>query len=419
MTQMLTTAFFDVARVQNDHVILINVFGANQSDTVSLITAILARYGVTLLDIEQTVVHNYLNIGMLVAIPKSSNAAQLEKDIRLAAQRVCNQVEIESVGLDNYTNWVGQRAKARHIITLLGRQITIEHINLLTTIAVDHGLSIEKITRLSGAMPLDFAGAQDNASIEFSASGTPKDITVLRAAFMTLASSHEVDIVVQEESIFRCNRRLVCFDMDSTLIEAEVIDELAIEAGVGDQVANITARAMSGELDFDQSFAQRMALLEGLSETTLASVASRLRLMEGAEKLFKGLNSLGCKTAILSGGFDYFAHYLQNKFAVDYVYANQLDIVDGVLSGRVKGDVINGERKASLLRELAEKENISLEQVVAVGDGANDIPMLSIAGLGVAFRAKPLVKASAKYSISQLGLDAILYLMGLSNRDLG
>lgn len=218
--------------------------------------------------------------------------------------------------------------------------------------------------------------------------------------------------------MYRRTRRLVCFDMDSTLIEAEVIDELAKAAGVGEQVIEITEAAMRGELDFEASFRKRLALLKGLDEGVLEDIAASLPITEGAEKLVSTINKLGYKTAILSGGFTYFGRYLQKRLGIDYVFANELEIENGKVTGQVSGTIVDGKRKAELLRELAQKEKISLEQVVAVGDGANDLPMLSIAGLGIAFRAKPLVKAEAKQAISHLGLDAILYLMGFRDREI-
>jgi phosphoserine phosphatase len=227
----------------------------------------------------------------------------------------------------------------------------------------------------------------------------------------------DVDIAFQKDDIFRRNRRLVVFDMDSTLIEAEVIDELAKEAGVGEQVIEITEAAMRGEIDFNESFRRRVALLKGLDASVLERIAERLPLTEGATELVGHLKALGFKTAILSGGFTYFGHFLQQKLGFDYVYANELDIRDGKVTGEVVGTIVNGERKAQLLREIAEKEGVRLEQTIAVGDGANDLPMLSIAGLGIAFRAKPLVRQSAKQAISTLGLDGILYLIGFRDRD--
>ena len=404
--------------ISQQTIVLLNIFGVDQPGITSVISRILTRYCVDVLDIGQAVIHKHLNLGILISIPRQSDQHQLRTDIQVAVEALDNRVRFEEVNTQSYADWVQQQGKPRHIVTLLARQISAEHIAPLTAIAAEHGLSFDHITRLSGRIPLDSLNSQTKSSVEFSARGTPENIADLRGAFMELSQRYDIDIAVQEESIFRRNRRLVCFDMDSTLIEAEVIDELAVEAGVGEQVVAITQRAMAGELDFDQSFAERMALLKGLDESVLQTVAQRLKLTEGAERLFKLLNHLGYKTAILSGGFDYFGHYLQQRLRVDYVYANHLDIEDGKVTGRVVGKIVNGERKASLLRKIAERENISLEQVIAVGDGANDLPMLSIAGLGIAFRAKPLVKASAKQSISQLGLDAILYLMGFSDRDM-
>ena len=345
------------------------------------------------------------------------NKDALKQQLTEAIESKQNRIKFEAISHESYEQWVSQQGKPRHIVTLLARHIEAEHIASVTEVAFKHGLSFDQITRLSGRIPLADMSSQTKSSVEFSARGRAESLADLRADFMQLASQFDIDLAVQEDNLYRRNRRLVCFDMDSTLIEAEVIDELAKAAGVGKQVADITEAAMSGHIDFNESFAKRMALLEGLPESTLSSIAEHLKLTEGAEKLFINLKKLGYKTAILSGGFDYFARFLQKKLGVDYVYANQLDIADGYVTGKVVGTVVNGKRKAQLLTELAEKENISLEQVIAVGDGANDLPMLSIAGLGIAFRAKPLVKASAKQSISQLGLDAILYLMGLSDRE--
>ncbi|MBX2808040.1 MAG: phosphoserine phosphatase SerB [Cellvibrionaceae bacterium] len=409
-----------IASVDDRHsgeIVLINIFGVDQPGIVSTITGILSTYGAAVLDIGQAVIHQHLTLGILISLPPVNKRRALEQELCVAVEAMDNRIKFETVGHDSYADWVEQQGKPRHIVTLLARHITAEHLASVTAVAVNHGLSFDRITRLSGRIPLASLSSQTQASIEFSARGVAADLAALRANFMELAVSFDIDVAVQEDSIYRRNRRLVCFDMDSTLIEAEVIDELAKEAGVGEQVVQITEAAMAGDLDFNQSFTQRMALLQGLDESVLESVAARLKLTEGAEKLFKALRKLGYKTAILSGGFDYFAAYLQRQLDIDYVYANQLDIVDGKLTGKVAGEIVNGERKAMLLNTLAQQENISLQQVIAVGDGANDLPMLSEAGLGIAFRAKPLVKASAEQSISQMGLDAILYLMGLSDRE--
>lgn len=405
---------------------LITFSGDDHLGVTAGVTAILANYEVEILDIGQAVIHDTLTLGLLLEI-NVDKRDQLNASLQAKATELGLLTKIEAIGSDSYHQWVSHQGKARHIITLLARKITAQHLAELTAVAVKHQLNFDGITRLTGRVPLsddlkdiDDAGdyqSKNKSCVEFSARGKPSDIKKLRADFLELSSRLDIDIAYQEDSLFRRNRRLVCFDMDSTLVEAEVIDELAKCAGVGDQVAAITERAMMGELDFNESFRQRMALLKGLDASVLADVAERLPVTEGAEHLIRTLHQLGYKTAILSGGFTYFAEYLQSKFGIDYVYANQLEVENNQLTGRVVGDVVNGEKKAELLQALAVKENINLEQVIAVGDGANDLPMLSIAGLGIAFRAKPLVKASANQSISQLGLDGILYLLGLRDRE--
>lgn len=403
--------------------ILITLFGRDKPAVTSAIANILSQCGANILDIGQAVIHEKLSLGMLVEIPNAEASSSVVKDVLFHAHKLEMHAEFQPIDEESYKEWVDMQGKPRHIVTLLARQITAEQISELTRIMADFGLNIDNISRLSGRVPLGGpsspeAKKQSSACVEFSARGFAKNVSDLRAAFAELASRLDVDIAFQEDNMYRRTRRLVCFDMDSTLIEAEVIDELAKAAGVGDQVVEITEAAMRGELDFNESFRKRMSLLEGLDESVLVDIAKKLPITEGAERLISTLKKLGYKTAILSGGFNYFGKHLQNLLGIDYVFANELDIQDGKVTGKVVGDVVNGERKAELLKALAEKENIRLEQVVAVGDGANDLPMLSIAGLGIAFRAKPLVRAEAKQSISHLGLDAILYLMGFRDREI-
>ena len=235
---------------------------------------------------------------------------------------------------------------------------------------------------------------------------------------MDISQKAGIDISFHVDNIYRKNRKLVVFDMDSTLIQAEVIVELAKMAGVGDKVAKITEAAMRGEMDYKESFRQRIALLKGLKVEQLEKISRELPLTEGADLVAKTLKRLGYKLGILSGGFTFVGEYLKDQLGFDYMYANQLEMKEGVVTGDVTGEIIDGEKKALLLREIAEKEEISLEQTIAVGDGANDLPMISIAGLGVAFNAKPVVREKASNAISSVGLDGLLYLIGIHDREI-
>lgn len=400
--------------------VLIRVNGADKPGLTASITAILAQYNVTILDIGQAEIHDSLSLGILAAIPSSAESAPVLKDVLFKAHEIGLTVSFTPVDEESYTQWVAGQGKDRHIITLLARAISADHIAQITAVVAEHDLNIDNITRLTGRVPLEQVfdrSITTRACVEFSVRG-PADQALLREKFLALSNDLNVDIAVQEDNVYRRNRRLVAFDMDSTLIEAEVIDELAAAAGVGEQVAEITERAMRGEIDFTESFHERVSLLKGLSGDVLQEIAERLPVTEGAERLIRNLNSLGYTTVILSGGFNYFGNYLKEKLGIDYVFANELDMEDGIVTGKVTGTVVDGNRKAQLLREIAEKEGIRLEQTIAVGDGANDLPMLSIAGLGIAFRAKPLVQESAQQSISTLGLDGVLYLLGYRDLDI-
>ncbi|MBX9406714.1 phosphoserine phosphatase SerB [Pseudomonas baetica] len=398
-------------------IVLINITGVDRPGLTAAITGVLAQGGVNILDIGQAVIHDTLSFGILVEIPDSEQGKSVLKDILFKGYELDQQVRFTPVSEEDYQQWVGNQGKKRHIVTLLTRKVTAGQLQAVSSITAKYGLNIDHIDRLSGRMPLDTPADQGKGCIEFSVRGEAADPQALRAEFLSVAQELNVDIAFQEDSLFRRNRRLAVFDMDSTLIEAEVIDELAKAAGVGEQVSQITERAMAGELDFRASFKERLALLKGLDVSVLDSIGASLRLTEGAETLFAELKRLGYKTAILSGGFTYFAKQLQAKLGIDYVFANELEVVDGKCTGVAIEPIVDAQRKADLLKELAHKEGLRLEQTIAVGDGANDLPMLAIAGLGVAFRAKPLVKQSAKQAISTLGLDGVLYLLGFRDRD--
>ena len=401
------------------NIILLSISGADRIGLSADFYAVVGQLDVRILDIGQSVIHDQVSLGMMLQLPLDQDLDQLTELITNRAQNLDLQVKVTNVDPQQYAHWVKQQGADRYILTLLTREVAAEEIARVTKVTAEQGLNIHDIVRLSGRVPLDKPISNDIKScIQFSLQGQPKDPAVMRSNFLKIASELDVDIAIQKDDAYRRNRRLVCFDMDSTLIEAEVIDELAKHAGVGDQVAAITERAMLGELDFTASFTQRMALLEGLSEQVLVDVANKLPIMEGAECLIRNLKAYGFKTAILSGGFSYFGRFLQQKMGIDYVYANTLEIVDGKLTGRVVHPVVDGQRKALLLAQIAEKEGISTQQTIAVGDGANDLPMLSAAGLGIAFRAKPLVRESAKQSMSTHGLDSILYLLGYRDNDI-
>lgn len=398
-------------------IVLINITGVDRPGLTAAITGVLAQGGVNILDIGQAVIHDTLSFGILVEIPDTQQGKSVLKDILFKGYELDQQVRFTPVSEEDYQQWVGNQGKKRHIVTLLTRKVTAGQLQAVSSITAKYGLNIDHIDRLSGRMPLDTPADKGKGCIEFSVRGEAADPQALRAEFLSVAQELNVDIAFQEDSLFRRNRRLAVFDMDSTLIEAEVIDELAKAAGVGDQVSEITERAMAGELDFRESFKERLALLKGLDVSVLDAIGASLRLTEGAETLFAELKRLGYKTAILSGGFTYFAKQLQAKLGIDYVFANELEVVDGKVTGVAVEPIVDAQRKADLLKELAHKEGLRLEQTIAVGDGANDLPMLAIAGLGVAFRAKPLVKQSAKQAISTLGLDGVLYLLGFRDRD--
>ncbi len=398
-------------------IILINVSGEDQPGLTSSLMGILAEYDVGILDIGQAMIHDTLSLGILVDVPDQSDVSPVLKDVLFHLHDAGMQVRFTPIAKEQYENWVQGAGKPRHIITLLGRSVTAEQIARISGVVTAQGLNIEDIVRLSGRRPLHREGRRSRACVELTVRGQPVDTDAMKRDFMEISKDLGIDISFQEDNVYRRNRRMVAFDMDSTLIQQEVIDEMAKAAGVGEECARVTEQAMRGEIDFRDSLRERVRLLEGLPEETLERVAQSLTLTEGAERLVRTLKAFGYVTAIISGGFTYFGRYLQQHLGIDYVYANELEISGGQLTGRVVGSVVDGPRKAELLRHIADQEGLALEQVIAIGDGANDLPMLRLAGLGIAFRAKPVVQESARQSISTLGLDGTLYLMGIKDTD--
>lgn len=392
-------------------IILANLSGEDKPGVTAAMTEVLAKHKANILDIGQSNIHHTLSLAIMF---EAINAGEVIKDLLFKASEVGIMIRFSPISMERYDNWVCLQGKRkRYIVTLLGRELLPENISAAANIAAKYSMNIEKISRLTGRVPLNVSQRPNRACVELAIRGKDEiEEKLAKEDFMQLASQQGIDIAFQEESIYRRMRRLVCFDMDSTLIQTEVIDELAERNGVGEQVKAITESAMRGEIDFSESFKKRVSLLKGLDESVMKEIAENLPITEGMIRLIRILKKSGCKLAILSGGFTYFGNYLKEKYGFDYVYANELEIVDGKLTGNYVGDIVDGKRKAELLKLLAQVEKVDIRQTVAVGDGANDLPMLGIAGLGIAFHAKPKVKANAKHSLSTVGLDGVLYFLG-------
>lgn len=398
----------------NTELTLIRITGIDRPGLTASVTEILSKYDVTILDIGQADIHQTLSLGILFK-SKETESGNIMKELLFKASELGVNIRFYPVSVEEYENWVSMQGKNRYIITILGRRLTAKQISAATKIIAEQGLNIDSIKRLTGRVPLDEEKASVRSCIEFSVRGNPKNRVEMQRSLMKLSSEMGMDFSLQLDNMYRRMRRLICFDMDSTLIQTECIDELAERAGVGEQVKAITERAMRGEIDFKESFTERVALLKGLDESVMKEIAENLPITEGMERLMFVLKHYGYKIAILSGGFTYFGEYLKRKFGIDYVYANELEIENGKLTGRYLGEIVDGKRKAELLRLLAQVEKVDIAQTIAVGDGANDLPMLSTAGLGIAFHAKPKVVENAEQSINTIGLDGVLYFLGFKD----
>ena len=399
--------------------ILIRITGQDRPGLTAAVMGILARYNARILDIGQADIHSTLSLGILIRID-DMHSGQVMKELLFNAEELNVNIGFAPISDDEYESWVDHQGKNRYILTVIGRSLSAKQIAAATKIIAEQGLNIDFIRRMTGRMSIKHPERNVRACIEFSLRGTPKDRELMQSKLMHLASEQEIDFSFQRDDMYRRMRRLICFDMDSTLIQTECIDELAARAGVGDQVKAITERAMRGEIDFKESFTERVALLKGLDASVMQDIAEHMPITEGADRLMSVLKRCGYKIAILSGGFTFFGEQLRRRYGIDYVYANELEIDEnGKLTGRYVGDIVDGKRKAELLKLIAQVEQVNLAQTIAVGDGANDLPMIAEAGLGIAFHAKPRVKATAQQSINNIGLDGVLYFLGFKDSYLG
>ena len=399
--------------------ILIRITGQDRPGLTAAVMGILAHYNARILDIGQADIHSTLSLGILIRID-DTHSGQVMKELLFKAEELNVNIGFAPISDDEYESWVDHQGKNRYILTVIGRSLSAKQIAAATKIIAEQGLNIDFIRRMTGRMSIKHPERNVRACIEFSLRGTPKDRELMQSKLMHLASEQEIDFSFQRDDMYRRMRRLICFDMDSTLIQTECIDELAARAGVGDKVKAITERAMRGEIDFKESFTERVALLKGLDVSVMQDIAEHMPITEGADRLMSVLKRCGYKIAILSGGFTFFGEQLRRRYGIDYVYANELEIDEnGKLTGRYVGDIVDGKRKAELLKLIAQVEQVNLAQTIAVGDGANDLPMIAEAGLGIAFHAKPRVKATAQQSINNIGLDGVLYFLGFKDSYLG
>lgn len=415
-----THTFHEMDKLKsNEEQILIRITGQDRPGLTAAAMEILARYNARILDIGQADIHSTLSLGILIRIDEL-HSGQVMKELLFKAEELNVNIGFSPISDDEYESWVDHQGKNRYILTVIGRTLSAKQIAAATKIIADQGLNIDFIRRMTGRISIKHPEKNVRSCIEFSLRGNPKNRSLMQSKLMHLASEQEIDFSFQRDDMYRRMRRLICFDMDSTLIQTECIDELAMRAGVGDKVKAITERAMRGEIDFKESFTQRVSLLKGLDVSVMKDIADHLPITEGADRLMSVLKRCGYKIAILSGGFTYFGEQLRRRYGIDYVYANELEIDEnGKLTGRYIGDIVDGKRKAELLKLIAQVEQVNLAQTIAVGDGANDLPMISEAGLGIAFHAKPRVKATAQQSINNIGLDGVLYFLGFKDSYLG
>ena len=394
---------------------LVSISGQDKPGLMSALMGICVEYDAQILDMGQAVIHDELALGLLLS---SANLDAMSEAIEARCEQTGSALRMQRVNADDYGTWSQTIFQSPLILTLLTNASAAQPLQAVSALTHTYRMNIDTVRRLTKPKALaGTADTDDRFGLEMRLSGELASSVEFQAELLKLADHSGFDVSLQRDSVFRRNRRLVAFDMDSTLIAEEVMDELAKRHGVGAEVVAIADAAMAGQLDFKESFRRRAALLKGMPLEVLHDVAESVALNTGAHRLIKALKHFGYTIAVFSGGFQYVGEHLQQRLGIDYVYANELEVVDGVMTGEVLGDIVDAQGKADLLQKIAAKEGISLAQTIAVGDGANDLPMLQQAGLGVAYHAKTIVRESAKHSISNFGLDAILYLIGFSDLD--
>lgn len=391
--------------------IVIHVAGLDRPGVTARLTEIVAEENAQLVNIGQSVLHGYLTLSAIVDIPPESNAL---RKILFAVSELGMRLEVSAFSPS--TTPIQEEPALGFCVTVLGPLADGTAVARITRTMAERGMNILEIRSLSDE---GLTGLELIADLGPNASFAPGDLAELRGHFLALGTELGVDLAVQRDDIYRKNKRLVCMDVDSTFVKGEFIDELAALAGVKDRVSEITARAMRGELDFKAALAARVELLRGLPFSQARALAEKFELTPGAERFVKTLKSLGFHVGLVSGGFDFFVDELKQRFGLDFAFSNELEVENGVITGRVQGTIVDGERKAQVLKDMAKVYNVRLEQTVAIGDGANDMLMLKIAGLGIAYQAKPTLQKVAHMSLNvHESMDTLLFLMGFHQRDL-
>jgi phosphoserine phosphatase len=400
-----------MTEAENQQLIVINVAGADQPGITARLAEVIAEEKAHIVTMGQSVLHGYLMLSAIVDIPRES----------FALRRLLFEVSKLGLRLEVSAHFEAPAHKLQPpplglCVTMLGSLGDGVATAAITRYMANKGMNIREIRSLSSG---ELSGLELIADLPRNREFSREELGVLRGELLTKGMQLSVDLAVQRDDIFRRNKRLVCMDVDSTFVKGEFIDELAKLVGVKEQVAEITARAMRGELDFKQALAERVRLLEGLPMERALSLCERSELTPGADDFVRTLKLLGFRVGLVSGGFDFFVNRLKDRFALDFAFANELEVSDGKLTGKVQGTIVDSERKSQILKDMAQVYNCRLEQTAAVGDGANDMQMLKTAGLGIAFRAKPKLQEVADMSLNHNErLDTLLYLMGFSARDL-